>query len=51
VPPTVWGLLTPISGYSSERKTSESPNLSEAWPIRPDASLIRIDTVAPNAFL
>ena len=51
VPPSVVGLLWPISGNSSASMMGESPILISAWPMVSLGPGIRISSTAPNAFL
>ncbi len=50
-PPMVFGLLAPISGFSSASITTESPMRTSACPMRPSGPGMRTVSSAPNAFL
>jgi hypothetical protein len=51
VPPSVFGLLEPISAFSSPSMKIELPILSSAWRMPPPGPGIRDSSVAPNARL
>ncbi len=49
VPPTLFGLRAPMSGFSSASMTRPSPISSSAWPTFPSGPSMRIRSFAPKA--